>query len=162
MLGVPDSDSETWVMNLGTQGTTNYTNYGFNSFALIGQRYYGAGPDGIFVLDGDTDAGEPIRANWSVGELDFGTALQKTISHAYVGMSAKGNLFMKVLVGEGDEARAYVYKTRSFSQSLKQQRIVCGQGLKANYATIEFYNEEGADFEIDTVEFHVADLKRRI
>jgi hypothetical protein len=162
VLGVPESDSETWVMNLGTQGTTNYTNYGFNSFALIGQRYYGAGPAGIFVLDGDTDAGELIRAKVSLGKLDFGTALQKTISHAYIGMSAKGNLFMKVIVGEGDEAREYVYKTRGFSSSLQQQRIVCGKGLKANYAEVELYNEDGADFEIDTVEFHVADLKRRI
>ncbi|RZL88833.1 MAG: hypothetical protein EOP82_21695 [Variovorax sp.] len=162
VLGVPDSEHETWVLNVDGGGTTAYTNYGFNSYAMIGGRHYGAGPDGIFLLDGDTDAGEPIRASVGLGKLDFGTARQKTISHCYVGMSAKGNLFMKVIAGEGAEAREYVYKTRGFSESLQQQRIVCGKGLKANYVEVEFYNEEGADFELDTVEFHVADLTRRI
>ena len=150
------------MLNVDGGGTTAYTNYGFNSYALIGGRHYGAGPDGIFLLDGDTDAGAPIRANVALGKLDFGSALQKTISHAYVGMSGAGNLFMKVIVGEGDEAREYVYKTRGFSSSLQQQRIVAGKGLKANYVEVEFYNEDGADFELDTVEFHVADLTRRI
>lgn len=161
-LAMPGLDGETWVFNIEAAGSTSYTGYDFNSFAQIGDRFYGANAEGIYELEGDTDAGAPIRASIGLGQLNFGNALQKTISHAYIGMSAKGNLFLKVRVGEGAAAREYSYSTRSFSESLMQQRIVPGKGLKANYFWLELYNENGADFEIDTVEFHVADLSRRI
>ena len=158
VLGVPGSDNETWVVNLDSSGSTNYTNYAFNSFATIGGRHYGAGPDGIFLLDGDTDAGAPIRASVSLGKLDFGKATKKTVAECYVGMSGAGNLFVKVIA----EGAAYVYKTRDFSDELQQQRVKFGKGLKTNYVELEIYNEDGADFELDTVEFRVADLSRRI
>ena len=158
VLAVPDVDNETWIVNLDSGGSTTYSNYAYNSFAFIGGKYYGAGPAGIFELQGDTDAGEPIRASLSLGKLDFGTATRKTVSECYVGMSGKGNLFVKVIA----EGNAYIYKTRSYSDNLEQQRVKFGKGLKANYVELEIYNEEGADFEVDTVQFNVADLSRKI
>ena len=50
----------------------------------------------------------------------------------------------------------------SFSPEMQQQRITTGKGLKTNYITAQFFNEDGADFEIDSVRFFVADLTRRI
>lgn len=157
-LGVPDSDSETWVINLATRGTTTYTNFGFNSFAQIGGKFYGAGPQGIVALEGDTDNGLPIAASISLGELDFGTALKKTVSHCYVGMAGEGPLYVKLVV-EGVE---YLYKAESFSERLRQHRVKFGKGLRENYITVEIHNVDGNDFEVDTVEFHLADLTRRI
>ena len=154
----PGVGSDTWVYSPGANGSTQYRNFGFNSFGRIGDRYYGASDDGLFELEGDTDVGEPIRASFGIGKLDFGTATKKTVSEAYIGMSAAGNLFIKV-VADGAE---YVYQTRNFSDQMQQQRVTFGKGLRTNYVEFEFYNEEGADFEIDTVEFRVADLTRRI
>lgn len=150
---------ETWVMNLATQGNTSYSNYAFNSYAKVFGRYYGANRSGLYALDGDTDDGAPIRASLSLGQLDFGTATLKTVKQAYLGMSASGNLFVKVI---GEDGESYIYKTRSFSESLKQQRVTFGKGLRTSYVQLEIYNESGDDFELDTVEFHVADLSRRI
>jgi len=158
VLGVPDSDYETWVVNLTSQGTTTYSNFGFNSFAQIGARFYGAGSAGIVELSGATDDGAPIDASISLGELDFGSALKKTVSHCYLGTSGTGHLYVKLIV-EGVE---YLYKAESFSERLRQHRVKFGKGLRENYVWVEIHNADGADFEVDTVEFHLADLTRRI
>lgn len=158
VLGVPEDGNETWVFNLDSKGSTSYSNYAFNSFALIGGKYYGASTSGIVELDGDTDGGAPIRARISFGKLDFDTAEKKTVNECYVGMSAAGNLFVKV-IAEGAE---HIYQTRDFSLDLQQQRVTFGKGLRTNYVELELYNEDGVDFELSTVRFQIADLTRRI
>lgn len=156
VLAIPDADSEVWVCSLGG-GSSSYSNYAFNSFAKIGDAYYGAGPGGIYELAGDDDDGAPVRAGLSFGKRDFGSSSKKTVSEAYFGMSSSGNLFVK-LIAEGEE---YIYRTEDNSPEMQQQRIKFGKGLQANYLTLEIYNEDGADFELDTVEFMVADLSRK-
>lgn len=158
VLTLPDAAGEVWVVNLDSNGSTTYTNYPFNSYAKIGGRYYGASDDGVHLLEGDTDDGDPIAANVSLGKRDFDSSAKKTVSHCYVGMSGQGNLFVKVIA----EGKEYLYKTRSYSPEMQQQRVMFGKGLRANYVTLELYNEGGADFEVDTIEFVVADLSRKI
>ncbi|ADU36230.1 hypothetical protein [Variovorax paradoxus] len=152
------TDQDTWVWHADAKGSTIYRSYPFNSFAVIDGKQYGASADGLFLLEGDDDAGAPIRASVDLGKMDFGTSSQKTIAECYVGMSASGNLFLKVIV----EGREFIYKTRGFSEHMQQQRFTPGKGLKSNYVTVQFFNEDGADFEIDTVNFLVADLQRKI
>jgi len=152
------TDQDTWVWHAEAAGSTMYRSYRFNSFAVIDGKHYGASADGVFLLEGDDDAGAPIRASFDLGKLDFGTSSQKTIAECYVGMSASGNLFLKIIA----EGREFIYKTRGFSEHMQQQRFTPGKGLKSNYVTVQFFNEDGADFEIDTVNFLVADLQRKI
>lgn len=155
-VGRTDLDTPVWHEQAG--GSTMYRGYSFNSFARIGGKYYGANEDGLFLLEGDNDAGTLIHASIDLGRLDFKTAEKKTISQCYLGMAADGNLVLKVIA----EGKEYLYKTRSFSPEMQQQRITTGKGLKTNYITAQFFNEDGADFEIDSVRFFVADLTRRI
>lgn len=155
-VGRTDLDTPVWHDQAG--GSTMYRGYSFNSFARIGGKYYGANEDGLFLLEGDDDAGTLIHASIDLGRLDFKTAEKKTISQCYLGMAADGNLVLKVIA----EGKEYLYKTRSFSPEMQQQRITTGKGLKTNYITAQFFNENGADFEIDSVRFFVADLTRRI
>lgn len=152
-------DNDTWAVNLDSSGTTTYSNYGFNSFVTVGGKHYGANEAGLFELDGDTDDGVAIRSRVSFGKLDFGTATKKTVSQAYVGFSGAGNLFIKIIAEDNEE---YIYSTRDFSAELQQQRVTFGKGLRTNYVWLELYNENGTDFELDTVEFRVADITRRI
>lgn len=155
-VGRTDLDTPVWHDQ--ANGSTMYRGYSFNSFAQIGGKYYGANSDGLFLLEGGNDAGVPIHASIDLGRLDFKTAEKKTISQCYLGMAADGNLVLKVIA----EGKEYLYKTRSFSTEMQQQRITTGKGLKTNYITAQFFNEDGADFEIDSVRFFVADLTRRI
>lgn len=152
------TDLDTWVWHAAAAGSTSYSDYPFNSFATIDGKHYGASPEGLFLLEGDTDAGTPIHASFDLGELDFGTAENKTILECYLGLSAQGNIFLKVIAENGE----FIYKTRGFSQQMQQQRITPGKGLRTNYITAQFFNEGGADFEIDSVRFLLADLTRRI
>lgn len=158
LTGVPESEFQTWVFNMDSKGSTTYSNFGFNSYARIGDQYYGASESGLFALDGDTDVGEPIRGVIGLGQRNFGTSAKKTVVDCYVGMSGEGRLVLKVIA----EGQPYLYRTRSFSDQMQQQKIDLGKGLRTNYVTLELFNEEGQDFEIDAVEFLVADLTRRI
>lgn len=151
-----DDASETWVYGTQTNTTTRYT-FGCNSFAKIGDRYYGASSDGIHLLEGDTDAGQPINAVVGFGTPDFGTSALKGMTNCYVGMSAKGHLYLKVTAN----GTTFIYRTRGFDQLMKEQRIDTGRGLRSTVFGLELVNE-GADFELDSIEFRVVPMNRRI
>jgi hypothetical protein len=153
-----DDAQTVWVVNTDLQASTRYENYAFNSFAVINGVYYGAKADGLYRLDGDDDNGDPIQAMISMGKMDFGTNLKKSLTNVYVGTSSSGKLFLKVLV-DGQE---YTYSARASSESMKVQRFDTGRGIRANYLEFELYNAAGDDFELDSVEFIVATLTRRI
>lgn len=157
LLSTPGADLEVHAVNLSGYGSTTYANYAFNSFARIGDRYYGAKVDGLFLLEGNSDAGAPIQAAISPGKLDFGTPQQKTVSEVYMGAASEAKLVLKV----AGPAGAFEYEAQGYSEELQQHRFKLGKGLKTNYLIPVFYNQDGADFEIDSLEFEVADLSRK-
>lgn len=157
--GSATEDSQVWVVNLSNNATSTFENYAFNSFAKIGGRYFGLKADGLYLLEGDTDDTLPIRASVSFGKQDFGTPSKKNMTRAYVGGSSTGALLLKIITGDGTE---YIYAARDAAAFLRQQRFDVGRGLQSNYFTFELFNQEGCDFELDTVEFFAADFSRRI
>lgn len=152
-------DSEAvWVVNAETGASTRYEKYLFNSFAQIGDSYFGCSSAGIYQLDGDDDAGTPVQAMVSFGKQDFGTSALKRVTNIYAGTSSGGKLFVKVLV----EGQSYLYEARDASGELQVQRFDLGRGLRANYLEFELYNADGDDFELASVEFAAVPLSRRI
>lgn len=151
-------DSETWAVNAETGASSRYASYGFNSYAVIGGVAYGAKESGIFALEGDDDAGEPIQAHLHFGKHSFGTQELKSVPFVYVGVGASGAVYLRV--GDGNDA--YLYRVRHSDPRQATQRFDVGKGLRASYFSFELYNENGADFELDTVRFEVVPLKRRI
>lgn len=154
----PSAQNTTWAINAETGASTRYEGYDYNSFAEINGRYYGAKSDGIYLLNGNDDNGEPIDARVGFGKQDFGTSAHKTVSNAYIGVASEGNLFMTVTVGDNE----YTYPTRNYGENLATQRADLGRGLKANYIEFELHNCDGEDFELSSVEFVAASLNRRI
>ncbi|WP_225784454.1 hypothetical protein [Xenophilus sp. Marseille-Q4582] len=153
-----DDGTEVWVLNVKSGGSTRYTNYPFNSFARIGDQFYGAGQGGLYLLDGPDDAGAEIASVIDLGRLDFGGSQKKTVAQCYISMTAEAPLLLSV----DAEGATYVYPTRSYSEHLRQGRVTPGKGLKSNYVNLQLMNQDGADFEVDGVEIIVADLTRRI
>lgn len=158
MLGVPLGEMQTLVVNMETNGSTSYSAFDFNSFARLGNRYLGAGARGIVELLGADDDGEPVNAALHFGRRDLDSAQRKTIAEAYVGMAADGCLTLRVTA----EGRSFSYRTRSASEHMRQERVDLGKGLKANYFDLELFNEDGDNFEVDTLQLRVADLQRKI
>ena len=152
-----EQGGEAWVVNAATNASTRYDRYGFNSFAVVGGRHFGARADGIYLLEGTSDAGRPIKSGIALGQHDFGSQALKNINAVYVGVSSTGALFLKV----GDGRTHYTYRARRNDPHMKVQRFDVGRGLRTNYFTFELTSEADA-FELDSVTFHVLASQRRI
>lgn len=149
---------ETWVVNTASQATTRYENYSFNSFMNCGCKHFGVRKDGVYLLEGRDDAGSPIEAGVALGKQDFGSIQKKGIQAVYAGVSASGQLFLKVKAQGGDE---FVYKPRRIDRDLRQQRFDPGKGLMASYFEFDLVTDCG-EFELDNITFNVVASKRRI
>lgn len=150
-------DGEAWVVNTESSASTRYDTYGFNSFARIGGKHYGARQDGVYLLEGTSDAGGPITSGVSFGKQDFGTQALKHMDAVYAGVSSTGTLFLKV----GDGKNSYTYKARRKDDYMRVQRFDVGRGLRANYFDLQLTSTADA-FELDSVTFHVLPSSRRI
>lgn len=163
-IGVLNELNEVFVLAMTSEepgGTTQYENYPFNSFARIGGRNYGANVDGLYLLEGDDDAGQPIDASFGFGQLDFGKANIKTVPHCYLGAAA-GGMRLEVQALLNGAPTTYSYVARGHGASLRGVRFDLGRGLRSTYVMPTFYNVDGAAFEVDAVRFMVADSARRI
>lgn len=150
-----------FCMNAATGGTTEYTGFAFNSVAKIGGRYYGANEQGLFLLEGETDNGTPIAANFGFGQLDFGAAQMKTLAYCYLGTQAgKMRLTVDALV-DGKPAQ-YSYAARQHGASMRGIRFDLGRGMRSTYVMPTFSNVGGQDFEVDAVRFMATASSRRV
>jgi len=153
-----DQPAQVWVLNLANNATSSYEGFDFNSFGTVSGKSYGVKADGVYLLEGATDAGAAIRASVSYGAQDFKTKTLKNMTRAYVGASSTGALYLKI-IANGTE---YVYQARASSAQAKQQRFDVGRGLKGTYFTFEIFNKDGGDFELDSVSFFAAEFIRRV
>lgn len=155
------ADGEVWVVNLESNASTRYDNFTFNSFAKIGDTYYGAREGGIYALDTvDADAGAPIQALVNLGRQDFGSSMLKRMESTYMAVSSYGTMYLRVTDHDG---QAYTYAARRNTSKLEQQRVDVGRGIEANFLTFELLNGSGGeDFELSGLEFMAVNLTRRI
>jgi hypothetical protein len=156
----PDLDTEgrVWVVNTDTGASSQYEQYGFNSFFKRDGISYGIANDGIYKLDGDDDAGVDISALVNFGKSNFGITHKKKAPYIYVGIGSDGLMYLKCNV-DGSE---YVYTMRSSSTAVKNHRFDTGKGLEGTYWNLELMNKEGADFVIASVQFQPLISSRRI
>lgn len=150
-------DGEAWVVNTRSKASTRYDQYGFNSFAVINGKQFGARTDGVYLLKGDDDAGAPITSGIALGQHDFGTQALKSIRAIYAGASSRGVLFLRVK----DGCSEYTYRARRVDRDMRTQRFDPGRGLSANYFTFDLTSEADA-FELDSVTFDMVASQRRI
>jgi hypothetical protein len=153
-----------WVMNTeGEKPLSEYTGYNFNSFCRVGDRFYGAGDDGLYLLEGDTDNGEPIDAAIRTMMIDFGSPVQKRVRNAYLGYTASGKLLLRVRTVDQGQMNEQWYEAQELpAQAPREQMVRLGRGLRSRYWQFELVNIDGADFEIDTLELHPVYLNRRV
>jgi len=67
-----------------------YSGYSFNSYARLHGRYYGAGPAGISLLEGEDDAGQKIHAGLRLNPFNVGTEREKRIRIVRCGGETRG------------------------------------------------------------------------
>jgi len=153
-----DQTSRVWVVNMDTGASSQYDDYGFNSYFERDGQYYGVADDGIYRLDGDDDAGEDIDALVDFGRSSYGIQQKKRVINVYVGVSSDSKVYLKV----DADGQAYTYEARSSSTDIKNHRIDIGKGLTGNYFNFTLLNQNGSDIDLDSISFEPVALSRKI
>lgn len=153
-----------YVTNLNTGAVSTYHNFNFNSFAKIGNKYYGAGDDGIYELAGSTDAGTNIDVSVKLGTEDFASETispqaMKRVPTAYLGIKTDGSVILKVTANEVTNTYTLSATTQT---SLHTGRLMLGKGVASRYWDFEINNVDGSDITIESVTFYPVALTRRI
>lgn len=152
----PNGNITTWAINTKNFATTEYTNYEFNSFAQMGRKYIGATRDGLYELDGDTDAGSLIVADIKSGLMQLGGSRFTSFKSAYLGMRGSGDFVLKLDAGDG---KTYTYAV--VGKDMETAKVHFGKGLRARYFSFELIST-GQDFDLDGVEFIPLVAQRRV
>ena len=145
-----------WAYNLNTGAPAFYEGFNFNSFAKIGDRYYGANAAGLFVLSGDADDTAPINALVATGTRGDKGIYRVEAVYAGARSDLPMNLTCRV---EGAE---YTYTFRSAPGNMAPTRVTPGKGLRGRYWQFEVANQGGADFELDSLEILPAVATRKL
>lgn len=91
-----DSESRVWVVNIDTGATSQYDNYGFNSFIERDGEYFGLAEDGIYKLEGSTDAGFVIPWQVDFGTSDCGVKGRKKVMNVHIDTTNGTPMYLKI------------------------------------------------------------------
>jgi hypothetical protein len=130
-----------------------YTNTDYNGLGRLDTNAYAAMSDGLYRIDGETDAGVPIESYWLLGYEDFGVEALKAQRVAYVGFSSDGPMELLVRTDDaGDTLYEYSLET-PHTQAVGDApaRVKLGRALRGRYWQIGMRNINGADFNIDRI-----------
>lgn len=151
----------TWVLNTRKGALTEYDNFAFNSYAVFNGQVIAVGPAGLFVLGTqDLDNATAITARVRTGKNSFGSSLLKRVPRAYMGHTADGDLYFRMITTEGG-TRTYLLGW-AHAEGIVQRRIPIGKGPKSRWFQWEVENILGADFDIDNVILYPTKLRRRV
>lgn len=152
-----------WVVNAETGAPSEYRNWNFESMTRLGGRYYGASESGLFLLDGDDDAGSPIEASLRTGDLDFGSPQIKRPIEAHIGYTASGDMVLKVTVVHAGNRTEYWYRCNApVTGTATEARLPLGKGLASRHWQFELVNTAGGAFEFESIDLQMLDLSRRL
>lgn len=156
----PDGNFTTWAINTRTGAVTEYSNYNFNSYAMLDGKFIAASSDpvtgGIYELLGDDDAGAGIVARIKGGLLQFGGPRLSRLSTAYIATRGAGDFVLKIVDGDGT-----TYNYGITTQSMRSTRVHMGKGQRSRYFSFELISA-GQDFDLDTLEFVPIVVNRRV
>jgi hypothetical protein len=139
---------------------THYPNYPFNQILRFGNKYYGIGDTGLFLLEGDTDDGQPVAWDFQTTLSDMGVAQQKRVKAIEVGGRVTNLMTATIVVGEsGSESYSYTTPRSSAAQNYRQ---IFGQGVKSRYVGFRLHDDTGQRVEIDTLNIEHYPLTRSI
>lgn len=152
----PNGSFTTWVMNTRSGAVTEYSNYVFNSFARVGNKYLGASEDGLFELLGDDDNGDDIVARMKGGYLQFGGTQLSRLKEAYIASTGEGRMVLRIRTKD-QQLYHYAVDTRDG----RSTKVHMGKGQRSRYFAWELISA-GQDFDLDTLEFVPIVVQRRV
>ena len=157
-----DGDGAGWTANTDTWGASRYTSIGVNSIAVIDGVLHGAGPEGLFRLDANDDAGAPIAAGIDTGTSDLGSPNSKRMGYAYLGAQTDGALLFNVQSMQAGSRLVYAYPFENWAidDGYAPTRAKLGKGIRSRYWQFGVRNKNGSNFIIEDLQV-VYDLTGR-
>ena len=152
---------QAWSFSPEVLAHTHYSSgFDFTSLAVLNGKVYGARASGLYLLEGEDDAGEPIVAELRTGLDDFGDETLKASAAAYIAVTSSGALELIVRVDGGKE---YVYDLDRpmVVDEHGPSRFPLGRGLRSRFWQVGVRNKDGAYFELDKLGLAIAAPRRR-
>lgn len=149
-----------WAMNMANEALSEYTNFSFNSFTEFNGKYYGAGPNGLYELDGVDDEGTNIDWTVKTGFLDNKVPNLKRLNEILFALRYNGPIRVRVYT---DEETYYDYTLANYREDLiHQTRVKTGKGLRSRYFQVELSSMQGSSVELDSLQLPMEPVSRRI
>lgn len=82
-----DSEFQTYAFNTTSFYCSVYSGYNFNSYAVDGSSVLAVSSDGVYIIGGDTDAGNAIHPGIIFSRQTFGSAHKKKFRQFFFGGS---------------------------------------------------------------------------
>ena len=146
-----------WAINYETNAPSRYDSLPANSFCNFNGKTYMACAAGIYEIGADNDAGRPIHASATVAQTNFSNTHDKRIAYVYVGIRSTGAMQLKAIANNQSDR---YYALNSIGGAVRGSRADLGKGLTGQYWQFRVDNVNGADFELDTIEFKPTILSR--
>ena len=145
---------------LANNAVTQFTGFDFNSFARAHGRDYGFSSDGMYLLGGDTDAGESIDAHFEI-YVDLGQTMRPR--SLWIGYETAGTLRATLTVDDRT-ADAQTFMLTPILTGNRQHGArfpLCPHRDKGQYFRLRIANVDGCDFSIDDITMLAIPLGRR-
>lgn len=162
MTNVGVATAQAWVMNVKNKAVTKFTNFPFRTFVRWNNKYYGVGMEGgLYLLEGDTDAGAAIPWSWETGLDDMGSNAQKGVSGIYIEGTIEPGATITLI---DDKKQRYVYPLHAVSAVADRRtyRVVTGKGIRTRNIGVGMASALGGFMEVNQVAPKLVVSKRNI
>ena len=156
-------------LNLRNNALTQYGSFPFTSFCVFNGRPIGAGPDGIFTLDGglkdtyteSTDERD-VSAWFELPTTQLGSDKIKQGSRLYFGGEFNGSMTIKVETTGGNvTSNTYTVTPRNTNNLQHTIEVPLNSKQKSEYWGFTVSNVAGTDFSIDFIDGSFVNVVRR-
>jgi len=146
------SSAAVYAMTISSAETTQYTNYDFQYIVRFNGLYYGVRSDGLYLLEGSTDNGDPISAKFKTSMMDFGTALHKRVPYMYIDTEYNTQV---TPYAEG-------VATSTFEAAHDGRRVRLARGPRGRFWEFEVTNLGGNEMKVGSLEAYAQVLTRKV
>lgn len=155
---LPDA-GQAWTSNADTWAMSRYAPYSFTGLAVIDGVAYGMAADGVYALNGESEA---ISGSIRTGKMDVGQGGLVHPLAAYLEYELDGTAEMDVTTTQSGQAETYTYALPAETASeLTNGRFIFGRGLRGRHFSFAL-RMTGTHGYINDLSVNTAPTKRRV
>lgn len=155
---LPDA-GQAWTANADTWAMSRYAPYTFEALAVIDGVAYGMAADGVYALNGESEA---ISGSIRTGKMDVGQGGLVHPLAAYLEYELDGTAEMDVTTTQSGQAETYTYALPAeAANELTNGRFTFGRGLRGRHFSFAL-RMTGTHGYINDLSVNTAPTKRRV